>query len=276
MRQRIRQRIHHKIRQKIRQRLRSTGGQIVGLGVVGLLAMSSPVSAYQEVQVTNGGAVTGTVRFTGPVPPAKAFELWRAPNRNFCAGHSDGSGYRYLQEVWVEPSGGLKNVVVTIEDVEKGKPFELEETRLEANICLFFPFVSVVRDRHPMTIFNLDPVSHDLQVYERDREHVFIMFHRSSLTRTGTTDTLNFSGGRREMIMQCGMHPYMQAHGVAVVNPYYAVTDVDGQFEITGLPPGTYRIRAWHPVLPPHERKVTVEAGGTTIEDFTFSAPVYR
>ncbi len=247
------------------------------IGVVAIVIIMGGVcvraDAYQEVQVTNGATVKGTVRFEGTLPPAKAFELWRAPNRDFCAAHSDGSGYRLLREVWVEPSGALTNVVVTIEGVEKGKPFELQETRLEANVCLFFPFVSVVRDRHPMTVFNLDPVSHDLQVYERDREHVFIMFHRPSLTKTGTTDTITFTGGRREMTMQCGMHSFMQAHGLAVENPYYAVTGLDGTFEITDLPPGTYRIRAWHPVLAPHEQKITVSPDGPKVIDFTFKSP---
>lgn len=241
--------------------------------LVGSASGVGPASGYQEIQVTNGGTVTGTVRFSGTVPPAKAFEFWRAPNRDFCAAHSDGSGYRLLREVWVEPGGALKNVVVIIEDVTKGKAFELKQTVLEANVCLFFPFVSVVRDRHPLTVFNLDPVSHDLQVYERDREHVFIMFHRPSLTRTGTTDKLIFTGGRREMTMQCGMHPYMQAHGIAVQNPYYAVTGLDGTYEIPDLPPGTYRIRAWHPALPFHEQKITVLPNGKTTVDFTFTDP---
>jgi hypothetical protein len=247
------------------------GRRLLASAVV-LAAMVGTASAYEEMTVTNGGTVRGTVRFTGTLPQPKVFELWRAPNRFFCAGHSDGSGYRLLREVWVEPSGALKNVVVTVEDVEKGKPFELKETRLEADICLFFPFVSVVRDRHPLTIFNLDPVSHDLQVYERDREHVLIMFHRPSLSKTGTTGTIQFTGGRREMTMQCGMHPFMQAHGLAVKNPYYAVTEVDGVYEITNLPPGTYRIRAWHPALPFHEQKITVTPNEIKTLDFMFSS----
>jgi hypothetical protein len=238
-----------------------------------IAALAAPATAYEEIQVTNGRTVSGNVRFEGNVPPAKAFELWRSPNREFCGALSGNSEDRILREVVVNPDGGLKDVVITIEDVAKGKPFEFKETKLDANICQFLPFVTVVRDRHPMTVFNLDPVSHDLQVYERDREHVNIMFHRPSITKTGTTDRVVFNGSRREMTMQCGMHPYMQAHGLAVVNPYYAITGSDGTFEISNLPPGKYRIRAWHPLLPVHEQKLEVSADGGTTVDFTFKAP---
>jgi hypothetical protein len=245
-------------------------------GIIATFMMSAlvaPAAAYEEIQVTNGRTVSGTVRFEGALPPDKAFELWRSPNREFCGALSGSSDYRILREVVINSEGALKDVVITIEDVSKGKPFELKETKLDANICQFLPFVSVVRDRHPMTVFNLDPVSHDLQVYERDREHVNIMFHRPSITKTGTTDRIVFNAGRREMTMQCGMHPYMQAHGLAVVNPYYAVTGSDGSFEISDLPPGNYRIRAWHPLLLVHEQKLMVSADGPTTIDFTFKAP---
>jgi len=70
--------------------------------------------------------------------------------------------------------------------------------------------------------------------------------------------------------MQCGMHPYMQGHGLAVENPYYAVTGIEGSFSIPELPPGTYRIRAWHPTLGEQERTVTVAEKGTAAADFSF------
>lgn len=228
------------------------------------------VSAYEETVVTNGGTVTGTVTFLGDVPAPTAFELWRYPDRVYCGALSDGSGYRFMQPVSVGVQGGLKDVIVTIEGVEKGKSFAFQETKLEANICQFVPFVSVVRNHHPLVVKNLDSVSHDLQFYEREQEHIFIMFHRPALTKLGTSDTIRFTGNRRGVTMQCGMHPYMQGHGLAVENPYYAVTGIEGSFSIPDLPPGTYRIRAWHPTLGEQERTVTVAEKGTAAADFSF------
>jgi len=228
--------------------------------------------AYEEATVSNGGTVTGTVQFSGEVPPPTLFELHRYPDRVYCGALSDGSGYRLLREVFVGSQQGLKDVIVTVEGIEKGKPFELTETKLEANICQFVPFVSVMREHHPLTVTNLDPVSHDLQIYERDKEHVFIMFHRPALTKSGTSDIIKFTGNRRDVSMQCGMHPFMQGHGLAVENPYYAITGIEGVFTIKDLPAGTYRIKAWHPTLGEKVQNVTVAANGTTSLGFNFEA----
>lgn len=226
--------------------------------------------AYEEATVSNGGTVTGIVRFSGELPPPTSFELRRYPDRVYCGALSDGSGYRLLREVAVGAQQGLKDVIVTIEGVEKGKAFELKETNLEANMCQFIPFVSVMREDHPLTVKNLDQVAHDLQFYEREREHIFIMFHRPALTKAGTSDVIRFTGNRRGVTMQCGVHPYMQGHGLAVENPYYAITGLEGSFSIADLPAGTYRIKAWHPILGEKEQEVTVAENGTTTLAFNF------
>jgi hypothetical protein len=242
--------------------------------VLGVLVMSGlpTVWAYEETTVSNGGSITGTVKFSGELPQPMSFELRRYPDPVYCGALSDGSGYRLLRTVAIGSQNGLKDVIVTVEGVEKGKPFRLMETKLEANVCQFIPFVSVMRELHPLTVTNLDPVSHDLQIYERDREHVFIMFHRPALTKSGTSDTIHFTGNRRSVIMQCGMHAYMQGHGLAVENPYYAITGLEGNFEIKDLPAGTYRVKAWHPTLGEKEQAVTVAANGATSLGFSFEA----
>lgn len=229
-------------------------------------------SAYQEAAVTHGATVSGTVILHGAPPAPVSFELRRYPDRVYCGALSDGSGYRLLREVAVGERQGVKDVVVTIEGVREGKPFLLRETKLEANMCQFVPFVSIVRDQHPMTVKNLDSVAHDLQFYERDRDHVMIMFHRPALTKSGTSDTVRMTGQRKSVTVQCGMHPYMQGHGLAVDNPYYAVTDLDGHFTITDLPPGTYRIKAWHPTLGERIQDITVSPDATVITDMSFEA----
>lgn len=243
-------------------------GVLLTAGLMG----AAQAEAYEETTVSNGGTVTGTVRFAGDVPDPLRFELRRYYDRVYCGALSDGSGYRLLREISVSEQQGLKDVVVTVEGVAKGKPFEFQETKLEANICQFVPFVSVMRNEHPLSVVNLDSVAHDLQFYERDREHIFIMFHRPALTKAGTSDIVRFTGNRRGVTMQCGMHPFMQGHGLAVDNPYYAVTGTEGTFAIKDLPAGTYRIKAWHPVLGEKEQEITVADNGSASVGFTFDA----
>jgi hypothetical protein len=242
--------------------------------IVVSIVLGSPIAAwaYEETAVPNGGTVTGTIQFSGELPEPMSFELRRYPNQVYCGALSDGSGYRLLREVFVGTQQGLKDVIVTVEGIEKGKPFELKETKLDANICQFIPFVSVMRENHPLTVKNLDQVAHDLQIYERDQEHVFIIFHRPALTESGTSDIIRFTGKRHAVTMQCGMHPYMQGHGLAVENPYYAITGTEGTFTISDLPAGKHRIKAWHPILGEKVQEVTVAANGTASVEFSFEA----
>jgi hypothetical protein len=43
-----------------------------------------------------------------------------------------------------------------------------------------------------------------------------------------------------------GGHVWMNAEMFVAPHPYYAVTNESGRFEFTDVPPGTYRIVAWH------------------------------
>lgn len=228
------------------------------------------VHIYEAAAVTDGAVVRGKVAFKGTPPDPKEFELRRYPDRVFCGALSNGDGYRLLKEVNVGADSGLKDVVIVVEGVQNGKPFTSTGATVEANVCQFLPFVTVVTDKRQLTVTNRDPVSHDIQGYAYNQAGVDIVLHRPSLKATGTTDTVHLVKGRKVFTMQCGMHPYMQNWGYAIDNPYYAVTDLDGSFTIGDLPPGTYRIKAWHPALGEQEQEVTVEPNGAATLDLLF------
>ncbi|MBS0150646.1 MAG: carboxypeptidase regulatory-like domain-containing protein [Nitrospira sp.] len=226
--------------------------------------------AYESGIVTNGGAVQGKVTFSGTVPDPKIFELRRYYDREYCATLSDGKGHRLLKEVNVGPEGGLRDVVVVIEGIEKGKPFAVTDAEVEASLCQFLPFVTVVSDKRKVSVFNRDPVSHDIQGYAYDQSGVDIVLHRPALHVSGTTDVVQLVKGRKVFTMQCGMHPYMQNWGYAIDNPYYAVTGPTGAFTIGDLPAGTYHLKVWHPTLGTHEREITVKSNETVTLDLAF------
>ena len=46
--------------------------------------------------------------------------------------------------------------------------------------------------------------------------------------------------------LTCDAHVHMQGYLLAFDHPYFAVTDTSGAFRITGVPPGSYRVTAWH------------------------------
>jgi hypothetical protein len=232
--------------------------------------LCTDAEAYESGTVTDGAMIRGKITFKGPVPEPKEFKLHRYPDRAFCGELSDGNGHRLLKEVNVGPDGGLKDVVIVVDDIQKGKPFTFSDAEVEASLCQFLPFVTVVSDKRRVTVVNRDPVAHDIQGYAYDPAGVDIVLHRPALKASGTTDVVQLVKGRKVFTMQCGMHPYMQNWGYAIDNPYYAVTDFNGSFTIGELPPGKYHIKAWHPILGNQEREITVKPNETISLDFLF------
>lgn len=250
-------------------------GALWGVGCVSAfltIGLRTDAGAYESAPVVDGGTVRGTVMFKGTVPEPKEFELRRSPDSEFCGALSDGNGHRLLKEVTIGQEGGLKDVVVLVEGIQKGKPFTFTDAEVEASLCQFLPFVTVVSDKRRITVFNRDPVPHDIQGYAYDQAGVDIVLNRPALHVSGTTDVVQLGKGRKAFTMQCGMHPYMQSWGYAIDNPYYAVTDPKGSFAIGDLPAGTYHIKAWHPILGSQERDMTVKPNETVSLDLSFEA----
>ena len=62
--------------------------------------------------------------------------------------------------------------------------------------------------------------------------------------------------------VKCDAHPWMHAYWLSMDQPYYAVTDADGNFKITDLPPGDYEVEVWQGELGKKTEKVTIKAEG--------------
>lgn len=268
----------------------------------GLIALSASASAYayEEITVSDGGTLTGTVTLTGAVPKPKGYNLVTLPDQYYCGRISDGQGWRILQPFQVGPAGEFRDVVVYLEDIEKGKPFEdAGLPQIEAKDCLFIPFTTVVRDDQTVTVVNMDPVMHDIQAYEtshlgprvlfnvplpmnpqhprnfKDRSDA-ALYHRH-MAGAPMKQLVNLSKGRRVFVMQCGFHAYMESWGLAVSNPYFAKTDEQGRFTLADVPPGTYKLVVWHPyVRTAIEQTVTINPKERTEAHIAVAAPTGR
>ena len=112
-----------------------------------IFSLSGHVSAYQEISVSDGGSIMGTVYLGGQVPKPKGYNLTTLPDPFYCGRISDGKGWRILQPFNVGTGGEFRETVVYLEGVEKGKAFEEAGiSQIEAKDCLFLPFTTVVRD----------------------------------------------------------------------------------------------------------------------------------
>lgn len=45
----------------------------------------------------------------------------------------------------------------------------------------------------------------------------------------------------------CNVHPSMEAYVVVKSHPYYGATDSRGNYSVSGVPLGKYRLEVWHP-----------------------------
>lgn len=262
---------------------------------VSSLTLAAPASAYEVIPVESGGTIAGRVTLDGPPPEPKGFNLVTFPDPEYCGRISDGHGWRLLRDFTVDPSGGLKDVLVMLEGIEAGKPFEVSIPRVEARDCQFLPFVTVVRDGHGVEVVNMDPVMHDVQAYETSLElGARVLFnsplpmnhyhkrgdlhaHHRHMPGGSMLERIRLSKGRQIFVMQCGFHAFMESWAFAVTNPYYAITDRTGSFTITNVPPGTYRLVAWHPqtrITPP--QRVVVEPNHRVTMAVSLPAPQGR
>jgi uncharacterized protein (DUF2141 family) len=70
--------------------------------------------------------------------------------------------------------------------------------------------------------------------------------------------------------IKCDVHPWMSSWVGVFDNPFFAVTDADGSFELAGLPAGTYTVVAVHEKYGEKPTEVTVGDGEAGTADFAY------
>jgi plastocyanin len=192
----------------------------------------APAGAYVEAPVADGGVLVGRVRFAGE--PVKGEPLPVRKNTDVCG------DTKPFQALVVGPNKGVRNTVVYLEDVERGKKptdFELDNAK-----CLFVPHVSAVMAGARVRIKNGDPILHNTHGFH-DKVTVFNVALPNKDQVVDITQRIKKPG---VIDVQCDAHTHMRAWIVVRDNPYFAVTDDEGRFRIGEIPPGRYRVVAWH------------------------------
>ena len=215
-------------------------------------AAGNPVSgagAYEVVQVADGGSIGGTITISGSIPALPRRDINKDPK--VC-----GAGARDSHQLIVNKSGGLKNAVVIVEAVKRGKaiPAAAQNAEIDQSKCEYVPHVQVVPVNTELGIRNSDPALHNIHFYQNDEslsniaQPVQGQVNKQKLEKTGF------------VYAECDVHGWMQAHVAVVDNPYFAVTDENGKFSIADLPPGTYTVKIWHEYLGERTGQVAVGA----------------
>ncbi len=63
--------------------------------------------------------------------------------------------------------------------------------------------------------------------------------------------------------LRCDIHKHMRALILVLDTPYFAMSDGEGRFRLSGLPPGHYTLKAWLSSKTTLERPVELSSGST-------------
>ena len=225
--------------------------------------------AYQEMEVINGGTIQGKAVLTGQMPPPRIYHLILFPNVDMCSEvDTDDEMNRVLDDFKVSEDNGLKDVVITLERVEAGKPFNKEPIMIHSEECKFSPDVNVVKQGETFKVNNMDAVMHNSQVYQAERGKII---QNLPIPPESITDgKVTFQKKYKIFQMICGMHEFMQTWGYRIQNPYYFITKLDGEFKLDNVPPGDYELNAWHYLMKPQTQRIKVKKNGTVEVKFAF------
>ncbi|MGD8495904.1 MAG: carboxypeptidase regulatory-like domain-containing protein [Gemmatimonadales bacterium] len=241
--------------------------------LLSLVAVAVPAGAqtpsgdYEVAAVTDGGVLAGQVTFAGAAPAPE--ELLITRDFEVC-----GLGYRERREIDVAEGGGLRDVVVFVEGVARGKPWPdaPDGYVLDQKDCYFEPYIQIVPRNSELQILNSDPILHNVHGYELSegagpRRTLF------NLAQPEKGTVVRPVRPRRSGLVgiECDAHDFMLGWMFAAENPYAVVVDDAGRFTLPDLPPGTYTVGAWHPFLGMQRKDVTVTTGQTTDIGFEFT-----
>jgi plastocyanin len=203
------------------------------MAVMGSFALTANAYAggYKEIEVKDGGTISGTVLFKGAVPPKKA----TGKDVDVC--HADTPDPSIIAT-----DGKLANVVVYLKKVKKGKAFTDAQKAVvsDQKACIFVPHVALVAEKGKVEFKNSDAKLHNVKVNSiRNGNFNEGVDPHKSLTKA-------FNKGHDAIKVSCSVHEWMSSWVIVMPHPYYAVTAADGSFKLENVPAGKYKVIVWH------------------------------
>jgi plastocyanin len=218
---------------------------------------ATPSTQDRGTPTGGGGKIVGRITLAGATPQRKQLQVDH--DTETCAAH----GALYSEDLVVDAkTRGVKDAVVWIEVVKGGKEWSkaLDEVQMDQEGCTFRPHVAVMKAGGKIKFLNSDPVLHNVNSFPENNPPITASIlakgqGRPAIRTVKNPDTIKIT---------CDAHKWMSAWVIVRDNPYFALTDAEGRFEIDGIPPGNYELRYWHETLGTKSAQVTVRAGDPT------------
>lgn len=210
---------------------------LTSLAIALLPVVSGAQASYQVVSVEDGGTIKGTVKWQGAFPHLVSSEI----NKDPLVCDPEGQKRRDLERLLVAPNRGIANTVVFLRNVTRGKAMDLPPARrfLNQKNCRYEPHILLVPEQGILTVRSSDPLLHTVHMSGSADYNLPFTAQGQEITRPMNRDGV--------VSLRCNAgHVWMNGEMIVAKHPYYGVTDKDGNFELTGVPPGDYEIVAWH------------------------------
>ena len=193
---------------------------------------------------TGWATLKGVFKMTGTPPQRKTLTIDK--EQNVCM---PGGKPVLAEDVVVDTAGGIKDVVIYLEKIPVDNPkwehpdyaaAKAGEVEFDQKACVFLTHVFALRSTQTLLVKNSDPVGHNLNIAGGPRPGNFTV-------AASAAQPWLFNGEAAEPFpVSCGIHPWMSAYGIVRSNPYFAVTNAKGEFELKNLPAGVpLRFRVW-------------------------------
>ena len=214
---------------------------VVGLFIVIVIVFVSGTNGLAA-----GGRITGKVGLTGTAPPPKKIAIAKDPS--VCGTE------KQLEEVQLSPDKGVLYAVVRLLGAKGAAPPPAAAV-IDQKGCMFNPAVVVVPPGGNLDITNSDGILHNVHSHSTVNRPI-------NRSQPGFLKKLTAKFDRAETIrLSCDIHGWMTGWVVVAEEPFVAVTDGSGAFQLADVPAGTYKLEVWHPALGTQTKDVTVTDG---------------
>ncbi len=211
------------------------------------------------------GNVTGKVNFKGTAPKPTAIKM--NADAKCVSMHK---GQTVNSEQLVDNSNNTIQwaFIYVKSGLPAGKKYPAPKTaaKIDQNGCMYSPHIQGVMTGQQIEITNSDGTLHNIHALPKNSAQFNI-----AQPKQGMKTTKSFDKAEQMVKLKCEVHNWMASYIGVMDNPFFAVSDDKGNFEIKDLPPGDYELVAWHEKLGEATAKVKVTDKGATA-DFTFEA----
>jgi hypothetical protein len=199
-----------------------------------LLVIGALAAAYAWItHAAHAGSIVGEVKFIDAAPKLPPVKVTK--DQDYCGDTLPNETYL------VDPSAGLKNVVVFLDLVQAALPVDSQKDNVIENTgCQYAPRVLAMRKGERLRVRNNDPKLHIPHSY-RNEKTVFMLSLPFKNTILDATQKIRDAGILK---LVCDTHAWMLGFVHVFDHPFFAVTDEKGAFSISNVPPGNYTLKA--------------------------------